>query len=189
MEEGIGMERIRTEKNLNIPNVLTVLRIGLLPVIVWRFRRGDSLGALAVYLAAMLTDAADGIIARRFNLVTALGKLLDPLADKLSLITLIALFVWSGQIPAWVMAVVLIKEFVLVVGSVAALRLGVIVCALPVGKLTTAAFVVSTVMRFLGWKAPADMLLSVSLGLSMTALAWYMTAGFKKISCRNPCKV
>jgi phosphatidylglycerophosphate synthase len=128
----------------------------------------------------MLTDAADGIIARRFDLVTALGKLLDPLADKLSLLTLIALFVWSGQIPAWVMAVVLIKEFVLVVGSMAALRLGVVVCALPVGKLTTAAFVVSTVTRFLGWKAAADMLLSVSLGLSMTALAWYMTAGFKK---------
>ena len=93
------MEHIRRDKIVNIPNCLTIIRIALLPVVVWRFRKGDSLGALMFYLLAMLTDAADGIIARKFNQITALGKLLDPIADKLSLITLIGLFVADGQIP------------------------------------------------------------------------------------------
>ena len=87
------MEHIRRDKIVNIPNALTLVRIALLPVVVWRFQIGDSVGALLVYLLAMLTDAVDGIIARRFHQVTALGKLLDPVADKLSLVTLIGLFV------------------------------------------------------------------------------------------------
>ena len=77
------MEHIRRDKIVNIPNCLTLIRIALLPVVVWRFRKGDSMGALIVYLLAMLTDAVDGFIARRYNQVTALGKLLDPIADKL----------------------------------------------------------------------------------------------------------
>lgn len=79
------MEHIKQDQIINIPNTLTVIRILLLPVVVWRFVVGDATGALIAYLAAMLTDALDGIIARKFNQITALGKLLDPLADKLSL--------------------------------------------------------------------------------------------------------
>ena len=87
------MEHIRKDKIFNIPNCLTAVRIALLPVVVWRYVIGDKTGALIAYLAAMLTDAVDGFIARKFDQVTALGKLLDPLADKLSLITLMTLFV------------------------------------------------------------------------------------------------
>ena len=94
------MEHIKQDQIINIPNALTVVRILLLPVVVWRFMIGDATGALIAYLAAMLTDALDGIIARKFNQITALGKLLDPLADKLSLVTLLGLFVSDGQIVA-----------------------------------------------------------------------------------------
>ncbi|MCI6375461.1 MAG: CDP-alcohol phosphatidyltransferase family protein, partial [Clostridiales bacterium] len=97
------MEHIRQDKILNVPNVLTLVRILLLPIVVWRFQVGDSTGALIAYLAAMLTDAVDGFIARKFDQVTALGKLLDPIADKLSLLTLLTLFVMDGQIPLWVL--------------------------------------------------------------------------------------
>ena len=62
---------------------------------------GDTTGALIVYMTAMLTDALDGIIARKTNQITALGKLLDPIADKLSLVTLLGLFVSNGEIPLW----------------------------------------------------------------------------------------
>lgn len=116
------MEHLKQDKIFNIPNLLTVVRIALLPVVVWRFVVGDMTGALLVYLAAMLTDAVDGIIARRFNQVTALGKLLDPLADKLSLLTLLGLFVSDGQIPVWVLALILIKEAALIIGGGVALK-------------------------------------------------------------------
>lgn len=73
------MEHIKQDKIINVPNALTLVRILLLPVVVWRFVLGDTTGALIVYMAAMLTDALDGIIARKTNQITALGKRLIPL--------------------------------------------------------------------------------------------------------------
>lgn len=179
------MEHIRRDKIVNIPNCLTLIRIALLPVVVWRFRKGDSVGALIVYLLAMLTDAVDGFIARRYNQVTALGKLLDPLADKLSLVTLIALFVADGQIPLWLMGIILLKEVAMVVGGAVALKRGIVVYALPIGKITTVAFITSIVVRFLGWRMTADVLLGVSVVLSMVALVWYSLDLMKKLKAND----
>lgn len=179
------MEHIRRDKVVNIPNCLTLIRIALLPVVVWRFRKGDSMGALIVYLLAMLTDAVDGFIARRYNQVTALGKLLDPLADKLSLVTLIALFVADGQIPLWLMGIILLKEVAMVVGGAVALKRGIVVYALPIGKITTVAFITSIVVRFLGWRMTADVLLGVSVVLSMVALVWYSLDLMKKLKAND----
>lgn len=167
------MDWFRREKSLNIPNLLTLLRILLLPAVVWRFRAGDSSGALWLYVIAMLTDAFDGLIARKLNQITTLGKLLDPVADKLSLLTLLGLFVADGQIPAWLLTVVLIKEAILIVGSIAALYFGIVVHALPIGKVTTVTFIASMIARFLMWSMLADVLLSISVALSLVALAWY----------------
>ena len=179
------MEHIRRDKIVNIPNCLTLIRIALLPVVVWRFRKGDSMGALIVYLLAMLTDAVDGFIARRYNQVTALGKLLDPLADKLSLVTLIALFFADGQIPLWLMGIILLKEVAMVVGGAVALKRGIVVYALPIGKITTVAFITSIVVRFLGWRMTADVLLGVSVVLSMVALVWYSLDLMKKLKAND----
>ena len=179
------VEHIRRDKIVNIPNCLTLIRIALLPVVVWRFRKGDSMGALIVYLLAMLTDAVDGFIARRYNQVTALGKLLDPLADKLSLVTLIALFVADGQIPLWLMGIILLKEVAMVVGGAVALKRGIVVYALPIGKITTVAFITSIVVRFLGWRMTADVLLGVSVVLSMVALVWYSLDLMKKLNTND----
>lgn len=167
------MEQIRKDKIFNIPNCLTVLRIALLPVVVWRFLAGDKWGALAFYLLAMLTDAVDGTLARKLNQITALGKLLDPLADKLSLITLLWLFVMDGDIPLWVLFVELLREVALVIGGAVALHRGIVVSALPIGKVTTVSFVLSIVARFVGLVFVADVLLYFSVALSMVALVWY----------------
>ena len=175
------MDQIRNEKNLNIPNVLTALRILLLPAVVWRYIQGDSKGALFYYVIAMLTDAVDGFIARRFNQITSLGKLLDPIADKLSLLTLLSLFVMDGQIPKWVLGVILAKEAALVIGSAVAFRRGLIVHALPIGKVTTVTFILSMVARFLKMRETADVLLGVSLVLSIAALVWYSYVVLKKL--------
>lgn len=175
------MDRIKSEKIVNIPNALTLVRIALLPIVVWRFVAGDRMGAMLAYAAAMITDAVDGIIARKFNQITSLGKLLDPLADKLSLITLLCLFVWDGQIPVWLMLLIFAKEAALVIGGGVALHRGIVVYALPIGKVTTVAFVSSMLVRFIGMRQLADVLLGVSVLLSFIALVWYSVDGLKKM--------
>lgn len=178
------MERIRWDEALNVPNLLTMLRMALLPAIVWRFRLGDSAGTLALYLLAMLTDAMDGLIARRFNQITALGKLLDPLADKLSLLTLMGLFVADGQIPPWLLTIVLVKEAILIAGGALALNRGIVVYAMPIGKVTTVAFILSMVARFMTLRQTADALLGVSVALSLLSLLWYGMVLLRRIRVR-----
>ena len=178
------MEHIKQDKIINVPNALTLLRILLLPVVVWRFVIGDATGALIAYMAAMLTDAMDGIIARKTNQITALGKLLDPIADKLSLVTLLGLFVSSGEIPLWVLAIILFKEGAMVIGGGIALKRGIVVYALPIGKITTVVFVLSMVARFLSIPSLADILLWISVALSMVALVWYAIDLMKKLGLK-----
>ena len=178
------MEHIKQDKIINVPNALTLLRILLLPVVVWRFIIGDATGALIAYMAAMLTDALDGIIARKTNQITALGKLLDPIADKLSLVTLLGLFVSSGEIPLWVLAIILFKEVMMVIGGGVALKHGIVVYALPIGKVTTVTFVLSMVARFMSVLPLADVLLWISVALSMVALVWYAIDLMKKLGLK-----
>lgn len=179
------MERIQRENALNVPNLLTCLRLLLVPAVIWRFRCGDSMGALTLYLLSMLTDAADGFLARRLGQITAVGQLLDPVADKLSQITILVLFVADGQISSWILGVVLLKEAVLILGSAAALWFGIVVSALPIGKLTTMSFVFSTAARFLGVQFVADILLICSLMFSLAALGWYCFEFFKKLQLQK----
>lgn len=177
------MEEIRTENPINIPNLLTMVRIGLMPAIVWRFSLGDMHGALMLYLFAMLTDVFDGRLARWLGQTTALGKLLDPLADKLSLLTLLGLFVSAGRVSGWVLGFVLIKEILLMAGSAVMLRYGIVVHALSIGKVTTVFFVASMMAYFLAWEDSAEILLFVSLFLSLLSLAWYLVMGLEKLKC------
>lgn len=179
------MEGIHKEDWLSIPNLLTISRIALLPLIVRCFQSGNMSGALIIYLIAMLTDAADGLIARRTNRITVLGKLLDPLADKLCLLTLLMLFSADNQIPLWLLNLVMMKEAALVLGSAVALRMGIVVSALPIGKLATLTFILSTVSRFLAWRFLGDVLLWLSLGLSLVALGWYGVVLIGKVRFRS----
>lgn len=174
------MQQILRENVLNIPNVLTMLRIVLLPVLVFFYRSGQTLAALAVYLAAMLSDVLDGVIARRTNQITALGKLLDPVADKLSLLTILSLFAADGQIPRWVLFAVLAKELLLIGGGILALKKGWIVSALPIGKAATLSFSAAITLRFLGVVRLSDVLLYASLALALGALLRYGAAMYSR---------
>ena len=171
------MEHIKQDRIINVPNALTLVRILLLPVVVWRFVLGDTTGALIAYMTAMLTDALDGIIARKTNQITALGKL--------SLVTLLGLFVSAGEIPLWVLAIILFKEAMMVIGGGVALKHGIVVYALPIGKITTVTFVLSMLARFLSMPSPADILLWISVALSMVALVWYAIDLMKKLGLKQ----
>ena len=179
------MQSIRAERAVNLPNALTLMRIALLPFIAARYIQGDARGALFIYLLAMLTDVADGMLARRLHQITSLGKLLDPLADKLSLLTLLMLFAWTGQISAVFVRLILMREGILIAGSIAALRAGIVVSALPVGKVTTVTFVISMVLRFLSYRQLADLLLWFSVLLSLAGLLWYSAVLAKRLQQRR----
>jgi CDP-diacylglycerol--glycerol-3-phosphate 3-phosphatidyltransferase len=127
---------------LNVPNVLTVVRILLVPVLVVALLAktdgGDLLAAI-VFAVASLTDAIDGYIARSRGSVTTFGKLMDPIADKLLIIAALVVLVSLGRLEAWVAMVIIASEFAVTVLRVAVgTQQGVVISAAPLGKLKTA---------------------------------------------------
>jgi len=175
------MEKIRQERNLNIPNALTLLRILLLPVYVWRYLAGDIPGALIVCAVVCVSDMLDGYIARRFNQITSLGKLVDPLADKLLLLTALICFGLRGQVEWWVIALILGKEGLMIVGGLFALRNKIVVAALWIGKVTTGLFALAVLGKLIHhrWPTPAlgitaDVLLYAAVVMTFGAFIVYM---------------
>ena len=97
----------------NLPNMLTMGRILVIPFFVWFTYEADpfySLAAAAIFAIASITDVVDGFLARRWNMITVTGKLLDPLADKLIVTAAMVMMTRLGRIPAWVVIVLLSRE-------------------------------------------------------------------------------
>ena len=126
---------------LNVPNVLTVVRILLVPVLVVALLEktsGGDLLAAVVFAVASLTDALDGRLARSRNSVTTFGKLMDPLADKLLIIAALVALVSRNRLEAWVAMVIIAREFAVTVLRVAAgTQQGVVISASGLGKVKT----------------------------------------------------
>ena len=130
---------------MNLPNKLTMLRILLIPVFMvvlyWDFP-GATWVAVAIFIIASFTDLLDGKIARKYNLVTDFGKFADPLADKMLVTAALLWFVEIGQMPAWALLIVLVREF-----AVSGLRMiasdkGRVIAAGWSGKVKTASTMV-----------------------------------------------
>ncbi len=106
---------------MNLPNILSIFRMCLVPVFIIVFFSGTPNAhfyAAIVYALAGVTDVLDGMIARKFNLITRLGKILDPLADKMMTITVFVCITISGIIPWWIIALIFAKDLMLVLGGV-----------------------------------------------------------------------
>ena len=125
---------------MNLPNKLTVLRILLIPVFMvvlyWGFS-GSTYVALAIFIIASLTDMLDGKIARKYHLVTDFGKFADPLADKMLVTAAMLWFVEIGQMPAWALLIVIIREFAVSGLRMVASDKGRVIAAGWSGKVTT----------------------------------------------------
>lgn len=119
-------------------NRITVARIVLVPVFLLLAYSGQHYAALAVYIVACLSDMADGYIARRRNEITVFGKFMDPLADKILVLSAMCFFVEKGQMSGWVMAVVLMREFAVSGLRLIAAERGQVLAAVWSGKLKTA---------------------------------------------------
>lgn len=134
---------------LTIPNLLSVIRIALIPVFAVLFNNGDYGWAVFVLAMSGLSDFFDGKIARKFNQISALGKMLDPVADKLTQITIAIMFyiTFSGSSDetvrtfSWIFLVFLIKEAVMIVAGAIMIAFGLKPCAAEMpGKIATFAF-------------------------------------------------
>jgi cardiolipin synthase len=101
---------------LNLPNLLTLLRLFLIPVFLGFVGRHEYTEALYVFVAAALTDSLDGTVARWFHAKTELGAFLDPLADKLMLLSAFVALTFEHEMEIWVLGVVIIRDVVIVVG-------------------------------------------------------------------------
>ena len=99
---------------MNIPNIITLGRIILVPVIVWAIASNQMEVAFAVFVVAGVSDAIDGFLAKRFNMESELGALLDPLADKALLVSIfVALGIW-GAVPRWIVILVVSRDIMIV---------------------------------------------------------------------------
>lgn len=122
---------------MNWPNRLTILRVLLIPPFLY-FAYTDPWWAFGIFVVATLTDTLDGILARRFNLITSFGKLMDPLADKLLVTSALIVLTDLGTIPAWSVVLILGREFLLTGLRGVAAEQGMVVAASPLGRYKTA---------------------------------------------------
>lgn len=129
----------------NIPNILTILRFILIPIILYFIFTGHYLLGFIFFTISGITDILDGAIARKFNLITNFGKLMDPLADKLTQISVLATLVFQKIIPFWILIVVLLKELLMIIGASFLYGKDVVVYSKWFGKLATVLFYLAIV--------------------------------------------
>lgn len=129
-----------------VPNILTILRFIFIPIILYFILIGNYVLGFVFFTISGLTDILDGFIARKFNLISNFGKLMDPLADKLTQISVLATLVTVKIIPVWILAIVIFKELIMVVGASFLYGKDVVVYSKWYGKLATVLFYVAIVI-------------------------------------------
>lgn len=157
------MTRAKTLRReiLNPPNVITMLRIALIPffmALILAESRRNNFWAAIIFGLASATDFVDGWIARRFNLTTTFGKFLDPLADKLITMSAYVILVHLGRLAAWVVVLIIGRELVITGLRTIAMSEGIVIAAGQGGKWKTALQLVGLVGLLLHYSFPLDLL-------------------------------
>lgn len=133
----------------HIPNILTILRFIFIPFILYFIFTGNYVLGIVFFTISGITDVLDGFIARKFNLVSNFGKLMDPLADKLTQISVLACLVKVDIIPFWILVIVILKELLMVVGASFLYGKDVVVYSKWYGKLATVLFYLAIVISLI----------------------------------------
>ena len=176
---------------MNLPNKLTLLRVCLIPFFVFflLFDGGQNQTyryiSTAIFIVASLTDLLDGKIARKYNLVTNFGKFMDPLADKLLVCSALIGLTQLGQIPAWMVILIISREFIISGFRLVASDNGVVIAASYWGKFKTTFQMISVVLLIL--KIPAlalvtNICLWIALVLTVVSLADYILKNRKVLT-------
>jgi len=164
--QGMGENKLSVWKRefLNLPNLLTMLRIAVIPlfvVLIYRDTPLSSLLAGSVFALAAVTDVVDGFLARRWNMITVTGKLLDPLADKLIVAAALVMMASLGRIPAWIVIVLLSREFLVSGLRQIAVSEGLVIAAGQEGKWKTSLQLVGIIALCVYYTHPVHLLFVV----------------------------
>ena len=177
-------------KILTIPNVLSLFRLCLIPVIIWFYQvRGDYHLAMITLIISGLSDIADGIIARRFNMVSDLGKMLDPTADKIT--QLVVLFCLLTRFPNMIVPIILlmVKELCAMITGIAVIRkTNEVFSSEWHGKATTVSLYTMMFIHLVWFNIPAetsDMMIGICVGIMMMSFAIYSIRNIRIIRKKN----
>lgn len=132
-----------------VPNVLTIIRFCLVPIIILLMSKGNYIGAIITFSVSGITDILDGAIARKYNLISDFGKLMDPLADKTTQISMLVMLTLKRIIPLWIIIVVAAKEFLMVCGASFLYGKELVVSSKWYGKLATVLFYIAIVISLI----------------------------------------
>lgn len=163
---------------MNLPNKLTLIRIFLVPVCMLLILKGYMYWALGVFMVASVTDFFDGYIARKYNLVTSFGKIMDPLADKILVFGALLCFLELGFINSWCVAIILAREFFVTGMRVVAVDKGKVIAASWWGKVKTNIQIFAVILGFITFAMTenATALLVGRIGIYIatvfTAMSW-----------------
>ena len=165
------MRRWRGRRALNLPNLITIGRILLVPVIVWAITSGEMLFAFILFLAAGVSDGIDGFLAKRFGMQSELGSYLDPLADKALIVSIYIALGIVEALPRWFVILVVSRDIMIVSAVMLSWVMGqpVAIKPLTVSKVNTVAQIVlaTLVLASLGLGFQADWL--IGLGIAVVA--------------------
>ena len=171
---------------MNLPNKLTLFRVVLIPFFVFfllapYFEGYGNYIAVAIFIVASITDFLDGKIARKYNLVTNFGKFMDPLADKLLVCSALICLIQLELIPAWVVIIIIAREFIISGFRLVASDNGVVIAASYWGKFkTTFQMVMVCLMlinfgQLVSWgQVVTDVVMWVALALTVISLIDYL---------------
>jgi cardiolipin synthase (CMP-forming) len=180
--------------NRVLPNIITLGRILLVPVIVWAIASNQMTIAFGLFVVAGLSDAVDGFLAKRFNMTSEIGALLDPLADKALLVSIyVALGIW-GAVPRWLVILVVSRDIMIVGAVIVSWLLGKPVAMKPlmVSKLNTVAQVgfAALILAALGFgfaPMPFDVILMVVVTiLTLLSVSFYLVDWVRHMSTIEP---
>lgn len=150
---------------MNLANAISIARLLSVPLIVWLMLKHEWSAAFAVFALAGVSDAIDGLLARRFGMMTKLGSYLDPLADKALLVAIYIVMGIMGQLPEWLVILVVSRDILIIGGAVLSVVIGIPVTVQPllVSKLNTGAQIglAASVLAHLAFDWFSDSLLVV----------------------------
>lgn len=174
---------------MNLPNKLTILRTIMIPVfLIFLYipglgMTGDVLAA-AIFVLASFTDLLDGKIARKYNLVTNFAKFMDPLADKLLVCSALIALVDLNRIPAWVVIIIIAREFIISGFRLIASDNGVVIAASYWGKFKTTFQMIMIILLILNIDYPYSNIINmvimyIALALTIISLLDYIIKNYK----------
>jgi len=167
---------------LNLPNLITVARILLVPVMVWAIVSHEMLVAFVLFLVAGVSDAVDGFLAKRFDMASELGAYLDPLADKVLIVSIYVSLGVTEAIPRWLVILVVSRDLLIIGGIMLAWILShpITIKPLAISKLNTVAqlFFAGLVLaaRAFGWDAttPETAVMAAVAVLTLLSIGFYL---------------